>query len=799
MHDRGQRHPPGRAMAHRVHAACNRGETARVAQTLLKLAKNNTPMFKGKDGKWHPMWKIDTFPNVRTVKVVNVYRFKNIDGDYVLNGGGVPIEFYSQNAADAYLETNTNAKGGPKSVESLGPKERMVVAQNPDYISRDNVVIVPVNGENVAVVFNDESEDAREMYRNLKNMDTQHLGPILAAPAMVSRWVVATATGYNPIFSMFNFARDVQATAVNMNAEKIPGWNGTRDTAAVVGESFKNAPALIAYLQRKQNKLHSNEKIDITPKPGTAAWWMEKAKAAGGLTGIMDSLVGMSESEAQIRELFGVERKAKEAVDPAIERVDKLDRAHERFMGAVEWLEGAVDGEGKDVYAKTIGAVTTRIANLNQGAELATRTAAFKAAYEKFIADGKTDAEASTLAANISKGISVNFNRKGQWSGVAGAAFPFFNAAAQGSARFFESVFEKESVKAFDEDGQPVMHQTTKLTPFGMKLVTALPALGILQAILLAGYDDDEISEADKSRNFIIPAPWGEGGIIKIPLPLGLNVPFNMGREMADMVIHPENFVRHATNLIMEPISGFNPLGGAGNHIQTMMPAILDPIVGLLQNRDAFGRPIAKEDFDKSKPTPGHTRAKEGASTFGKGVSYGINYATGGGKYGIGAVSPTPDQVDYVLGQITGGVGREAMKALSAGGAAIDIATGAPREEVPWYKVAVVGKVYGNVNEAPNVKAQIYDAKTKVAELKYEHAQMVKAGEREAASAFLAEHPEIKLASRIDATLKEEAELRKMRQAAREKDDVAAAQKANEQIDAKLIKLRDEIRKIKGD
>ena len=272
-----------------------------------------------------------------------------------------------------------------------------------------------------------------------------------------------------------------------------------------------------------------------------------------------------------------------------------------------------------------------------------------------------------------------------------------------------------------------------------------------------------------------------------------------MGREMADMVIHPENFVRHAQNLIMQPISGFNPLGGAGNYIQTMMPAILDPIVGLLQNRDAFGRPIAKEDFDKSKPTPGYTRVKEGASTFGKGVSYGINYATGGGKYGIGAFSPTPDQVDYVLGQITGGVGREAMKTLSVGGAALDIVTGAPREELPWYKVPVAGKVYGNVNEAPNVKAQIYDAKTKVAELKYEHTQMVKAGEREAASAFLAEHPEIKLASRIDATLKEEAELRKMRLAAREKDDPVAAQKANEQIDAKLIKLRDELRKIRGD
>ena len=41
----------------------------------------------------------------------------------------------------------------------------------------------------------------------------------------------------------------------------------------------------------------------------------------------------------------------------------------------------------------------------------------------------------------------------------------------------------------------------------------------------------------------------------------------------------------------------------------------------------------------------------------------GINSATGGTDFMPGAWSPTPDQLDFVIGQITGGVGREALKA----------------------------------------------------------------------------------------------------------------------------------------
>lgn len=179
----------------------NRGEAARIGQALLNLATKNTPMFKGPDKNWYPMWKVDTYPNIRTVKVVNVYRFKDINGQPILNSGGVPLEMYNQASADAYLAANTNNQGGPKVVVSLGPQERVQVIQNPNYIARDSVVIVPVNGENRAIVFNEQSEDAVEIFRNFKDMDTRKLGAMLVLPAIASRWIIATATGYNPVFS----------------------------------------------------------------------------------------------------------------------------------------------------------------------------------------------------------------------------------------------------------------------------------------------------------------------------------------------------------------------------------------------------------------------------------------------------------------------------------------------------------------------------------------------------------------------------------------------------------------------
>lgn len=99
----------------------------------------------------------------------------------------------------------------------------------------------------------------------------------------------------------------------------------------------------------------------------------------------------------------------------------------------------------------------------------------------------------------------------------------------------------------------------------------------------------------------------------------------------------------------------FNPIGNAGLSMQTIAPTVIDPFLALSEERHYAGRTIARES--RNPATPGHSLYKDTASSLGKLISEGVNLATGGNKYVAGALSPTPDQIDYLIAQITGGVG----------------------------------------------------------------------------------------------------------------------------------------------
>jgi hypothetical protein len=73
-------------------------------------------------------------------------------------------------------------------------------------------------------------------------------------------------------------------------------------------------------------------------------------------------------------------------------------------------------------------------------------------------------------------------------------------------------------------------------------------------------------------------------------------------------------------------------------------------------------------------------------------LAYGINYLTGGGEDGIGLVSPTADQLDYLAKEYAGGVGREITKAVRYVGKKIE------GEEIPSYSVPIAGKLYGELD-----------------------------------------------------------------------------------------------------
>ena len=137
------------------------------------------------------------------------------------------------------------------------------------------------------------------------------------------------------------------------------------------------------------------------------------------------------------------------------------------------------------------------------------------------------------------------------------------------------------------------------------------------------------------------------------------------------------------------------------------------------------------------KPTPGHTRAKDSSTPWARGLSEMINYATGGTNYVPGKFSPTPDAIDYLIGSLTGGVGRElAHTAQSVTG----LTTG---EDVPLHKVPLVGRFVGDAAGPSAVRNDFYENLSDVHQAYEEvHGRLL---HREDATDFLADHPEARL------------------------------------------------------
>ncbi|MEG0414344.1 MAG: LPD38 domain-containing protein, partial [Comamonas sp.] len=178
-----------------------------------------------------------------------------------------------------------------------------------------------------------------------------------------------------------------------------------------------------------------------------------------------------------------------------------------------------------------------------------------------------------------------------------------------------------------------------------------------------------------------------------IPMPLGFHVFPNIGRKLVEFGFHDnphEGRMSHVADLMLASVNAFNPLGGADNFMQMLAPTPFDPVAALMENKDWTGRQIYREQTSHLDPKPGHDMAKESANRFVVSISRGLNAATGGNDWQRGALSLNPDAMEYVFGQITGGVGRELAK---AGNSVTAVATG---DELAAHKIPLFGRVYGN-------------------------------------------------------------------------------------------------------
>ncbi|NDE94407.1 MAG: hypothetical protein EB036_13660, partial [Betaproteobacteria bacterium] len=312
---------------------------------------------------------------------------------------------------------------------------------------------------------------------------------------------------------------------------------------------------------------------------------------------------------------------------------DLFADATERSAALARTLQSFERGQ----VSRAAHALLDWLSDYNEAMENAVRLAAFDVA----LGSGLSQERAASLAKNL----TVNFNRKGRQSREIGALYAFFNASIQGTARMAQ----------------------TLAGPLGRKIMLGGVMLGAVNAMLamavMGGGDEgddawEKIPEFVKEKNLIIPISRTE--YLSLPLPLGFHFLPNIGRLSVEMMAGGRDHspASQLGKLLQVLLDAFNPLGGTQSVSQLVTPTVADPAVALAQNQDWTGRPIYRENHNPLNPQPGMALVKDAATPWSKGIAQAINTISGGTAYQPGAWSPTPDQIDYVLGQITGGVGR---------------------------------------------------------------------------------------------------------------------------------------------
>lgn len=553
---------------------------------------------------------------------------------------------------------------------------------NPALRNRDNVLGVRVNGKDQFLFFNDKDPRAYRLVRALKNVDAPELGTVLGGVKMVTQYFAAVNTQWNPIFGATNLARDLGFAMINLGSTTLAGHR--REVLAKVW------PAMQGIYQ----DLRAERAGDSLPKNEWSELW-ELFQAVGGKTGYKQMYKDSNDRSLAFERMLDPSAWASTPMGQIFTASGKLKVPMEAARKRVEPIVGPIFGWLED-YNETL--------------ENSIRLSAFKTAMDQ----GMSQEQAAVLAKNL----TVNFNKKGALAGQIGALYAFYNASAQGTARLLESL-----------NG-----------PEGKYIIAGGLMVGAIQATLLAaaGFEPDEPAEFVKEKNLLLPLPGGGKNFLSWPLPLGFNVIPNTGRILGEMVFSGgKDIIPKTIDILGSYLSTFDPLGGGSSISDIMSPTVTDPIVALERNSDAFGRPIAREDLSKLDPTPGFTRAKDTASVFSRGLSKTLNYMSGGTDYTPGAVSPTPDQIDYLVGQLTGGVGREVLKTSQL------IENIGSDEELPPHKVPLVGRFYGSVSSESAEKERYYANITLINKADRMIKGLREDGLTEDADKYISKHPHI--------------------------------------------------------
>ena len=499
----------------------------------------------------------------------------------------------------------------------LGLIEWRPSTKNANMKLDDQTVGVKIDGQQKLIQIND-----MRIAKPIKNLDITQFNMMMRLVALYQRWFSLANTRLSIDFVLSNFMRDVQTALLNLTGLKLDGVNKKKLATAITKDVWK----------------------------AMGASWRNSGKGRADPKNEWDGFVRDFEAGGGKVDAF---------------RIDSIDERRGKLMRDIK----ALDGGAISMTKRGAFAVIEFIERMNDAVESAMRVSV----YANLRKMGVSDLDALEIAKNI----TVNFNKHGELGPQVNALYVFANASIQGTTRILSTLKSRQS----------------------RKVVGTLIAMGAMTQMLnqlLSPEDDDgesvydKVPEWVKQRNLLIVDPTGGqlnklfSGILpmieiegtqylRIPTAYGWNFFSNVGRNMAAMANGDATAGDAAASVVNAFFQSFNPIGGFDQFdskglLSAITPTIADPLVDIVNNRTFSGSKVYKEasEFDASPPPPSAMSFPNTSATS-KEFTRILNQITGGDTVIPGAISLSPDVVDYLGAQMLGAAGAFVGSAVDAG------------------------------------------------------------------------------------------------------------------------------------
>lgn len=450
---------------------------------------------------------------------------------------------------------------------------------------------------------------------------------LIVAWFKLARLYAGLQTRWNPEFTLPNWMRDLQTALVNVLDTEGGAPRGTSRAIVKDAITLKAIRKVFRAIRNPQDA-------------GEYTQWYNEYRLAGGKVSFMN-LSDVSEIKA------------------------KFDRDINR---------GSVRG--------FLRSAVKLIDDMNEAVENSTRLTV----YIHLRRNGFTQARAAAIA----KDLTVNFNRKGDWSPALNSLYLFFNAATQGTFRMARAVATSGKVRA---------------------VVAGIVVLGMGLDWLnwFAGGDDDEgrsywdaVPDYVKQRNIVLMLPWSDGAYVTIPLAYGYNFPFVAGQNIMATIRGAKSPLAASGATALAGMEAFNPLGVSPSMAQFIAPTFADPLVQVASNENWYGGRIYPEKYGSRKPDSENYFAN--VSPAAKLVAQVLNSWTGGNPGRSGFADVNPEVIEHYVEFVGGGAGRTL---LNAGKTILGAWNG---DEILPEDFPLVRRFFNSTTTSTSLRRDFYDA-----------------------------------------------------------------------------------------